>query len=757
MGWKRYSGPFPSREPSAPTNVFNETHPMQLSAAALSTVINSATDTAIIALDSAGTVLSWNPGAVRLLGWTEEQMRGQTLLRIFPEETNPQARVTEEMADALAKGRGGHEGWRMRADGSRFWAVGELTPVTDPAAAPVAFVKVLRDRTQWKVSEDALREEKRTLEVLNRAGATLARENDLAKVVQAVTDAGVEVTGAQFGAFFYNRVNEAGESYTLYTLSGAPRAAFEHFPMPRNTAVFGPTFAGEGIVRSDDIRRDPRYGLSAPYHGMPQGHLAVTSYLAVPVVNRASEVIGGLFFGHSQAGVFTERSERSVALLAAEAAIAIDNARLFEAAQREIEERRKAETALQTLNATLESQVAERTAQLRQHEEALRQAQKMEAVGQLTGGIAHDFNNLLQGIMGNLQLLRKRIAQGAAADLDTYVTRALASTSRAAGLTHRLLAFSRRQPLSPKAVRANPLVLSMQDLLRQTIGEKVELALQLAPELWTTLCDENQLESAILNLAINARDAMPGGGRLTIATHNAELDAAYAAALHGVQPGSYICISVSDTGTGMTAETLAHAFEPFFTTKAVGEGSGLGLSMIYGFTRQSEGHARIFSEYGQGTTVRMYLPARFNAEDSPAHALPTPAATAAATRGEVILVVEDEALVREMVAEVLRDLGYEVLEAHDGLSGLDQLRVRERRIDLLITDVGLPGLNGRQVAEAASAERPDMKILFMTGYAEKVSASQPFASPGMEILTKPFEVDDMARRVRALLDGSAGR
>ncbi|WP_235514739.1 response regulator [Acidovorax sp. Root217] len=206
----------------------------------------------------------------------------------------------------------------------------------------------------------------------------------------------------------------------------------------------------------------------------------------------------------------------------------------------------------------------------------------------------------------------------------------------------------------------------------------------------------------------------------------------------------------------MTAETLAHAFEPFFTTKAVGEGSGLGLSMNYGFTRQSEGHARIFSEYGQGTTVRIYLPAHFNAEDGPAHAPPAPAATAAG-KGEVILVVEDETLVRELVAEVLRDLGYQVLEAHDGPSGLHQLRVPQRRIDLLITDVGLPGLNGRQVAEAASAERPDLKILFMTGYAEKVSASQPFASPGREILTKPFEVDDMARRVRALLDGGAGR
>lgn len=726
---------------------------MQLSAAALSFIINSATDTAIIALDSKGAVLSWNPGAVRLLGWSEEQMIGQTLLRIFPEETRPQDCVAEEMADALAKGRGGHEGWRMRADGSRFWAVGELTPVTDPAAAPVAFVKVLRDRTQWKISEDALKEEKRTLEILNRAGATLARENDLPQVVQAVTDAGVEVTGAQFGAFFYNVVDASGESYTLYTLSGAPRSAFANFPMPRNTAIFGPTFAGEGIVRSDDITQDPRYGQSAPHHGMPQGHLAVTSYLAVPVIDRARQVIGGLFFGHAQPGVFTERSERSVALLAAEAAIAIDNARLFEAAQREIEERRKAEVALQTLNATLESQVAERTEQLRLHEEALRQAQKMEAVGQLTGGIAHDFNNLLQGIMGNLQLLKKRLAQGVSHDLEMYVTRALASTSRAAGLTHRLLAFSRRQPLDPQPVKTNPLVVSMRDLLRQTIGEEVDLVLELEPDLWTTVCDENQLESAILNLAINARDAMPDGGQLTIETRNVELNQVYASGLHGVTPGKYVCISVCDTGTGMSAQTLAHAFEPFFTTKAVGQGSGLGLSMIYGFTRQSEGHARIFSEYGQGTTVKMYLPARLDVQDPPAQPLPAPPAAASA-KGEVILVVEDETVVRELVAEVLRDLGYQVLVAHDGLSGLDQLKVLHRHIDLLVTDVGLPGLNGRQVAEMARAARPDLKILFMTGYAEKVSAAGPFASPGMDILTKPFQVDDMTRKVRAMLDSS---
>jgi PAS domain S-box-containing protein len=361
---------------------------MAFNAGALSMIIDSAIDTAIIALDGDGRVLKWSAGAERILGWSEADMLGQSLVRIFPSEDDGAAKLADEMAGAGARGRDGHEGWRLRKDGTRFWAIGEMAPVDPAAAPPIAFVKILRDRTDWKMVEESRREETRTLEILNRVGATLARETDLAKLVQAVTDAGVELSGAAFGAFFYNVKDDTGESYTLYTLSGLPADTFAKFPMPRNTAIFATTFAGEAIVRADDITQDPRYGLSDTHHGMPKDHLKVVSYLAVPVVSRAGEVLGGLFFGHPQAGVFTERSERLVAAMAAEAAIGIDNVRLFQALQTELHDRRRAEGALQALNATLEQQVAERTEQLRQNEEALRQAQKMEAIGQLTGGLA---------------------------------------------------------------------------------------------------------------------------------------------------------------------------------------------------------------------------------------------------------------------------------------------------------------------------------------------------------------------------------
>jgi PAS domain S-box-containing protein len=382
-------------------------------------------------------------------------------------------------------------------------------------------------------------------------------------------------------------------------------------------------------------------------------------------------------------------------------------------------------------------------------EEALRQSQKMEAVGQLTGGIAHDFNNLLQGITGSLDLMGKRLSQGRVGELDRFVRGAMDSAKRASALTHRLLAFSRRQPLDPRPVRANPLVGSMEDLLRRTLGERVELELVLAGGLWLTLCDPNQLENAILNLAINARDAMPNGGKLTIETCNTHLDSAYLARQREVQPGQYVCICVTDTGTGMSAETIAHAFEPFFTTKPIGQGTGLGLSMIYGFARQSEGYARIYSELGHGTTVKLYLPRHRGAleeEEAPASMPP-----AAAEAGETVLVVEDEPVVRGLIVEVLADLGYAALEAADGPSGLAMLQSR-RRIDLLITDMGLPGLNGRQIADAGRALRPELKVLFMTGYAENAAIASGFLEPGMAMITKPFAMDVLARRIRAIIE-----
>jgi PAS domain S-box-containing protein len=380
-------------------------------------------------------------------------------------------------------------------------------------------------------------------------------------------------------------------------------------------------------------------------------------------------------------------------------------------------------------------------------EDALRQSHKMEAVGQLTGGIAHDFNNLLQGITGSLDLLQKRIAQGRVGELDRFIAGAMDAANRAAALTHRLLAFSRRQPLDPRPVRANPLIASMEDLLRRTMGEQIELELMLDNGLWLTLCDSNQLENAVLNLAINARDAMPEGGRLTIETVNSH--DTYADRKHGVPPGPYVCISVTDTGMGMCRETMDKAFEPFFTTKPIGQGTGLGLSMIYGFVRQSEGYTKIYSEPGKGTTVKLLLPRYKGTMEKEADAVTRPAALAA--DGETVLVVEDDSIVRELIVEVLNDLGYAALEAADGSAGLEILQ-SGRRIDLLISDIGLPGLNGRQVADAARLLRPELKVLFMTGYAKNTAFTSGLLDSGMEMITKPFAMEALAARIRNIIE-----
>ena len=395
---------------------------------------------------------------------------------------------------------------------------------------------------------------------------------------------------------------------------------------------------------------------------------------------------------------------------------------------------------------TAEKAAAER---LRAAEEALRQSQKMEAVGQLTGGIAHDFNNLLTGIVGSLDLLQTRLNQGRTDNVARYINAAMTSANRAAALTHRLLAFARRQPLIPKSVDANALVVSLEDLLRRSIGEGIDLQIVAMDDLWGTLCDPNQLESALLNLAINARDAMPDGGRLVIATANARFDNV-TADTPALSPGEYICISVTDSGVGMSAEVAARAFDPFFTTKPIGQGTGLGLSMIYGFARQSNGHVTIESRPGLGTSVRLYLP-RHHGDIDTERALAVRAAEHAAT-GETVLVVEDEPVVRGVIVEMLGEQGYRTLQAVDGPSGLSILRSHER-IDLLVTDVGLPGMNGRQLADQARETRPDLKVLFITGYAESVAISEGFLQPGMEMITKPFDLDNLSRRIRSMVSG----
>ncbi|BAT58186.1 blue-light-activated protein [Variibacter gotjawalensis] len=409
-----------------------------------------------------------------------------------------------------------------------------------------------------------------------------------------------------------------------------------------------------------------------------------------------------------------------------------------------------AETNLKELNDTLESRIASAIAEREQAEEALRQAQKMETVGQLTGGIAHDFNNLLQIITGNLETLARNLPQDASR-LRRAAENAMTGAKRATTLTQRLLAFSRRQPLAPKSVEPNKLISEMSELLHRTLGETVEIETVLSPRLWQIEVDPNQLEIAMINLAVNARDAMPDGGKLTIETSNVHLDRDYAAANAEVIPGQYTSICVSDTGCGMNADTLTRVFEPFFTTKEVGKGTGLGLSMVYGFIKQSGGHVKIYSEPNSGTTVRLYLPRQIGSAST--EEVERKEIVPEGSKEETILVCEDDDDVRTYSVETLRELGYRVLEAHDARAALSLLERQTGEVHLLFTDVVLPGgMTGATLAKKAQALRPNMKVLFTTGYARNAIVHHGRLDPGVELITKPFTYSDLAARVRDVLD-----
>lgn len=390
-------------------------------------------------------------------------------------------------------------------------------------------------------------------------------------------------------------------------------------------------------------------------------------------------------------------------------------------------------------------------AELQGAQEALRQSQKMEAVGQLTGGLAHDFNNLLTGVMGNLELLHLRITRGRTDDLERFITAAQGAGNRAASLTQRLLAFSRRQTLDPKPTDVNRLIAGIEELIRRTVGPEVQMEVVGAAGLWPAMVDASQLENALLNLCINARDAMPGGGRLTIETANKWMDGR-AGRERDIAPGQYLSICVTDTGTGMTPETIERAFDPFFTTKPIGQGTGLGLSMIYGFAKQSGGQVRIYSQIGEGTTLCIYLPRHRGDVDSAIDAEGEDGTAILRAEGrETVLVVDDEPTIRHLIDEVLDEAGYHVIEAGDGAAGLTILE-SGTPVDLLITDVGLPnGMNGRQVADAARVLRPNLKVLFITGYAENAAVGNGHMEPGMELLTKPFSMTELAGRVHDML------
>ncbi|KPX75470.1 Signal transduction histidine kinase [Pseudomonas amygdali pv. photiniae] len=415
--------------------------------------------------------------------------------------------------------------------------------------------------------------------------------------------------------------------------------------------------------------------------------------------------------------------------------------------------RKKAEEAVRELNQTLEQRIEQAVFEREQIEDALRHSQKMDAVGQLTGGIAHDFNNLLAGISGSLELITKRLAQGRVGDVDRYVSVAQGAVRRAASLTHRLLAFSRRQNLSPRVTNVNVLIQDMEELIARTVGPEIDIKVVAHDDLWPALIDHAQLESSLLNLCLNARDAMPSGGRIVIETANASIEECTDPD-HGIPAGEHLSIRVTDTGIGMSPDTVAKAFEPFFTTKPIGAGTGLGLSMVYGFVRQSGGQIRVESVEGQGTSVVMHLP-RHIAENAPRAAGPEITEEPAQHTGETVLIVDDEPSVRMLVAEVITGLGYNCLEAGDAQSGL-QILQSDTRIDLLISDIGLPGgMNGREMADAAGDCRPGLPTLFITGYAKTSVLDDCHLRPCTQVLTKPFGLDALAGRVTGLIGADA--
>jgi PAS domain S-box-containing protein len=633
-------------------------------------LIQGVVDYAIYMLDPAGLVVSWNPGAQRIKGYTSAEIIGEHFSRFYTDEERAAGIPEQALRIAAETGRFATEAWRVRKDGSRFWAMVVIDPIYQDNKL-IGFAKISRDVTEQRAAQLAALESERRFRLL----------------VEKVTDYAIFMLSPEGYVTNWNAGAERIKGYTAAEIVGQH---FSRFYTPEDAEADIPS-------RTLDTARREGRSEAEGWRRRKDGSRFWAS-VVVDAIYDEGELIG------------------------------------FAKITRDLSERREAQKQLEAAR------------------EQLFQAQKMEAIGQLTGGLAHDFNNLLAGIVGCLELLRTRLAQGRIGELERYITAAQGASSRAAALTHRLLAFARRQTLDPKPTDANKLVADMEELVQRTVGPAIKVETAQAIGLWPTLCDPNQLENAILNLCINARDAMPEGGRLTIETANMWLDA-HAARERDMQPGQYVAICVSDTGVGMSSGVKARAFDPFFTTKPTGQGTGLGLSMIYGFTQQSGGQVRIYSEEGEGTTVRIYLPRhQGEADEEQEQAMLSEAPRAEA--GETVLIVDDEPSVRMLVTDVLEELGYAAVEAADGVAGLKLLE-SDMRIDLLITDVGLPGgVNGRQMADAARRVRPKLRVLFITGYAENASIGNGRLAPGMHMMVKPFGMEMLASRIKAIIGGN---
>jgi PAS domain S-box-containing protein len=640
----------------------------------LDLLIDSVVDYAIYMLDPAGHVLSWNTGAERMKGYGRDEIIGQHFSRFYTPEDRAAGVPQQALATARREGRFLAEGWHVRKDNSRFWASVVIDAIKDRNGKLVGFAKVTRDFTERQAAHSSL----------------LESERRYRRLIESVVDYAIFQLDTDGRIATWNSGAQRIKGYT------AEEAIGRHFSMFYTEEDRNAGIPANALATAASVGRFDAEGWRVRKDG--------TRFWALVVID----------------------------------AIRDDDGRLvgFAKVTRDITERHEAQR------------------ELRETQAQLAVSQKMEAIGQLSGGIAHDFNNLLMIVLGNLETAQRHVRQlPESTNLQRYLGNAMRGAQRAAALTSRLLAFSRRQALDPKPVDINKFISGSVEFLQRALGETVEIEAVGGAGIWDIEADPNQLESALVNLAINARDAMPKGGKLTIEAANVFADEDYVRINPEVNEGQYVAICVTDTGTGMSKEVAARAFEPFFTTKEAGHGTGLGLSQVYGFVKQSGGHVKIYSEVGHGTTVKMYFPRlvqRVVEEEAAEESL------LAEGESETILVVEDDPDVRAYLLDMLRELKYRVIPANNAQAALHVLVEDSKRVDLLLTDVVMPGLNGRELGRRAQALRPGLRVLYMTGYSRNAVVHQGRLDEGVDLIQKPVSQVQLATRLRQLLDRKPG-
>jgi PAS domain S-box-containing protein len=637
----------------------------------LQQLIDAIVDYAIYMIDVDGTVRTWNSGAERVKGYSADEIIGKPFSSFYTPEDCARGLPQTALKIAAETGRFSSEGWRVRKDGSRFWASVVVDAIRDEQDQLIGFAKVTRDITERQQAHSEL----------------VASEARYRRLIEAVVDYAIFQLDPAGNVTTWNPGAERIKGYTPQEIIGR---SFSQFYTPEDLQLGVPQRA---LSEAAEQGRFEAEGWRMRKDG--------SRFWASVVIDRITDEAGNIVG--------------------------------FAKVTRDVTDRKQAQEELKHV------------------QEQLVASQKLEAVGQLSGGIAHDFNNLLMIVLGNLETAERYSRHsGGSVNLQRALANAKRGAQRAAALTSRLLAFSRRQALDPKPITLNNFLNGLQEFLQRTLGERIEIQTVGSAGLWQIEADANHLESAIINLGINARDAMTDGGKLTVEAVNVSADEDYCRLNPELLPGQYVVVCVTDTGTGMTADVLNHAFEPFFTTKEPGQGTGLGLSQVYGFVKQSGGHVKIYSEVGQGTSIRMYFP-RYYGDARPAES-DTEEALPEGERVETILVVEDDADLRAYVSDLLRDLNYRVFAASSAQAALTILMQDAPKVDLLLTDVVMPGINGRELGRRAQQSRPGIKILYMTGYSRNAVVHQGRLDEGVELLEKPISQAKLALRVRELLD-----